>query len=100
MEIRKKLCPHCGKENDEDNLFCGYCGKSLSSTEVIAEKNEDNADIDEEAQAIESILEIHPRKLNLKINPIRFSLIYNNTRCLFYFTIGCEAQRRNKSRFR
>lgn len=74
MEIRKKLCPHCGKENDEDNLFCGYCGKSLSSTEVIAEKNEDNADIDEEAQAIESISEIHPRKLNLKINPIRFSL--------------------------
>lgn len=74
MEKEKKLCPHCGKENDEGNLFCGYCGKSLSSTEVIAEKNEDNADIDEEAQAIESIPEIHPRKLNLKINPISFSL--------------------------
>lgn len=38
MEKEKKLCPYCGNENSFHNIYCGYCGKSLSSTEVIAEK--------------------------------------------------------------
>lgn len=24
MEKGKNLCPHCGKENNEDNIYCGY----------------------------------------------------------------------------
>lgn len=30
MEKGKNLCPHCGKENNEDNIYCGYTTRSFS----------------------------------------------------------------------
>lgn len=96
MEKGKKLCPHCGKENNEDARFCGYCGMSMLSTDVSSETSEDNhgASTEEKVQVAELIREVPPRKLNLKINPIRFSLFL--IVLLAFFTLPSEVRHKDE----
>lgn len=30
MERKMKYCPYCGKENEIDNVYCGYCGSNMN----------------------------------------------------------------------
>lgn len=96
MEKGKKQCPYCGKENNEDAQFCGYCGKSMLSTDVSSETSEDNrgASAEEKVRIAELIREVPPRKLNLKINPIRFSLFL--IVLIAFFTLPSEVKHKEE----
>ena len=34
-----KICPNCGKEVQDQDSFCTYCGEKLDSEKSVAEKS-------------------------------------------------------------
>lgn len=44
-EKGERVCPHCGKHNDDDHAFCAYCGKPLGKVCPVcgAKQNLDDA---------------------------------------------------------
>ena len=47
-----KYCPKCGKENDDDAIFCISCGKRLTGHHTLATKDDDPQDGDKNKEMI------------------------------------------------
>ena len=70
-----KLCPSCGKENNDNMLFCGYCGSRFPVTEapeetVYEETTDDISETEPEevyeepAEEVREIIEEKPKKVS------------------------------------
>ena len=54
------ICPKCGKEVDDGNVFCKFCGASLNETENVNEEqkkleNEEN-EVKQEQENVEEVV--------------------------------------------
>lgn len=43
-EKGERVCPHCGKHNDDDHAFCAYCGKPLGKVCPVCGAKQDSDD--------------------------------------------------------
>ena len=39
------ICPNCGKEIDDNSVFCAYCGKETKDTNTYYQSNNENDSI-------------------------------------------------------